>query len=468
MTETDRTRDYVELRLAVQNQTIRLYDRHMDFRIDDRTMRLSGKWMLLANGHWKQSGEPEKSGGTPRQVTPKEQIVEIPVERPMNTPITIQAKPVQSDKPAFGPTGLPLIDGKFAPPSESRMMKPNVIARLDPLQIRIKGQPLAETSYKDRVVVRWRIEGYGDNPNVPLERPVAAEISAKDIRVQLRSVRVQAIFAIRSPSVLDGDDRSIAETDWLAMPIQNGGQYEIRYDLEPKGVQLLQKEANVDAQKPSVAVALPESSGSSSKLAGSNPNLNQIKRTIHFTGPKVLQDFLPSEGCRIVTGNLVLTETNAWDEEKGQMPGAKAIYRAWFNSLESVSMKIKIVGSKDEMGFCVGPINGVLNHDDGKNYFRVGPKPPPRDGKASFELHVATRTPSALTPGRFHVIEVKRDGDRVTVRIDSVKHYETTAQLQGTICVYPRTGTMVLRELNVEGIIDTSQKVERLSHNNLY
>ena len=458
----------LELRLAVQNQTIRLYDRHMDFRIDDRTMRLSGKWMLLANGHWKQSGEPEKSGGTPRQVTPKEQIVEIPVERPMNTPITIQAKPVQSDKPAFGPTGLPLIDGKFAPPSESRMMKPNVIARLDPLQIRIKGQPLAETSYKDRVVVRWRIEGYGDNPNVPLERPVAAEISAKDIRVQLRSVRVQAIFAIRSPSVLDGDDRSIAETDWLAMPIQNGGQYEIRYDLEPKGVQLLQKEANVDAQKPSVAVALPESSGSSSKLAGSNPNLNQIKRTIHFTGPKVLQDFLPSEGCPNCHGESRFDR----NERMGRGEGTDARGKSHLSRMVQFTRKRK----HEDQNRRVERRDGLLRRADQrrseprrwKELLPSWTEAAPRDGKASFELHVATRTPSALTPGRFHVIEVKRDGDRVTVRIDSVKHYETTAQLQGTICVYPRTGTMVLRELNVEGIIDTSQKVERLSHNNLY
>jgi hypothetical protein len=160
----------------------------------------------------------------------------------------MEAKPVQSNKPALGPAGLPLIDGKFAPPGESRLMKPNVMARLDPLQIRINGQPLAETSYKDRVVVRWRIEGYGDNPNVPLERPVAAEISAKDIRVKLKSVRVQAIFAIRSLSVLEGDDRSIAETDWLEISIQNGSQYEICYDLDPKGVQLLQREKKADAE----------------------------------------------------------------------------------------------------------------------------------------------------------------------------------------------------------------------------
>ena len=83
----------------------------------------------------------------------------------------MEAKPVQPDKPVVGPSGLPLIDGKFAPPKESRLMKPNVIARLDPLQVRINGKPLVESSYKDRVVVRWRIEGYGDNPNVPLDAP---------------------------------------------------------------------------------------------------------------------------------------------------------------------------------------------------------------------------------------------------------------------------------------------------------
>jgi hypothetical protein len=174
--------------------------------------------------------------------------VEIPAAEPAKPVAKMEAKPVQSDKPALGPTGLPLIDGKFAPPSESRLTKPNVIARLDPLQIRINGKRLAETSYEDRVVVRWRIEGYGDNPNVPLERPVAAEISAKDIRVQLKSVRVQASFAVRSPSVLDGDARPFAETDWLEIPIRIGCQYDIYFDLGPKGVQLLQKEKKADAE----------------------------------------------------------------------------------------------------------------------------------------------------------------------------------------------------------------------------
>ncbi len=191
--------------------------------------------------------KPEKNDGGPRQPHSKERIAENPAAEPAKPVAKMEAKPVQSDKPALGPTGLPLIDGKFPPPSESRLMKPNVIARLDPLQIRINGQPLAETSYKDRVVVRWRIDVFGNNSEVPLERFAAHEISAKDLRGKLKMVRIQAMFAIR-PRRLDGDDRPIAETDWLELLVKKDCQYDIYFDLGPKGVQLLQKEAKVDAE----------------------------------------------------------------------------------------------------------------------------------------------------------------------------------------------------------------------------
>ena len=147
----------------------------------------------------------------------------------------------------LGPTGLPLIDGNFAPPSESRLMKPNVIARLDPLQIRINGQPLAETSYKDRVVVRGGSRATGTIRRFHSNDSPPTNIGEGSSR-QIEDVRIQAFFAVRSPSLLDEDARSFAETDWLELPVKNDCQYDIYFDLGPKGVQLLQKEAKVDAE----------------------------------------------------------------------------------------------------------------------------------------------------------------------------------------------------------------------------
>jgi hypothetical protein len=192
--------------------------------------------------------KPEENGGGPRPPSAKERSVGIPAADPAKPAAKMEPKPVPPGRPARGPTGLPLIGGKFAPPSETRLLKPNVAVRLEPLQIRIGGEPLAESPYKDRVIVRWRIEGYGDNPDVPLERPVAAEISAKDLRMKLKTVRIQATFAIRPPSVFDGSDRPVAETDWLELPVKNDCQYDIGFDLDPKGEQLLHKEVKADAE----------------------------------------------------------------------------------------------------------------------------------------------------------------------------------------------------------------------------
>jgi hypothetical protein len=184
-----------------------------------------------------------------------------------------------------------------------------------------------------------------------------------------------------------------------------------------------------------------------------------VVRRVRFTSSAALNAFVlkntDSGQWAVRDGHLIVSTTKPVGEPL-------TIYKTYFKSMSSVTVLAGLVPpQKCNLRLSVGPVNMILNWEgETKNFnvFRYGPK----------WTKETRSSPHALTPGRIHEVHLKQDGEKVSVLIDGVQHYVAEGRLAGTVTVYPMGSTVMVKEILVEGEVDSEKVVTEPSTDNIY
>ncbi len=175
---------------------------------------------------------------------------------------------------------------------------------------------------------------------------------------------------------------------------------------------------------------------------------------VQFSSPTDMKRFVLRKGSQVGVSNGLLG-----------IKGGCVTFGTYFKSISSATIIGGIVPpAKENFRASVGPVNMILNWEGAKkneNHFRYCTDRSPRN-----RSH-ATR-PYALTPGRFHAIQVRQEGKRIFVLIDGMAHFQTEGKLEGTVSIYPAGSQIVVKEIVIEGEPDLSREVTGPSLGNLY
>jgi hypothetical protein len=174
---------------------------------------------------------------------------------------------------------------------------------------------------------------------------------------------------------------------------------------------------------------------------------------ISLASPKAINQFVLAPG----PGKVWKTARGAL-HIRGDM--TYTICSTYFRSISSVTIVGGVVlPDRHNFRIAVGPVNAILNWEGAdQNHFRYGegvPRP-------------MTSHPSALIPGKVHSIEIRQDGDNVTVSVDGKPHFTTSGVLEGTVTLYSASSEIMIRELTVVGEPDLLKNVTGPSHKNLH
>ena len=176
---------------------------------------------------------------------------------------------------------------------------------------------------------------------------------------------------------------------------------------------------------------------------------------LQFKSPEDLKQFVMADGSQVGVRNGLLGIGKGY-----------VTFGTYFKSISSA----RIIGgiappAKRELRASVGQINMILNWDwanRDENHFRYC-----MNTSKGNRRHPTK--PYALTPGKFHEIQVKQEGGKVFVLIDGKPHFETQGTLEGTVSIYPGPRSqIVVKEIVIEGEPDLSRQVTGPSPDNLY
>lgn len=198
--------------------------------------------------------------------------------------------------------------------------------------------------------------------------------------------------------------------------------------------------------------ALPTLTGLPRDRAAKRLAAMATEMRLSLASPKAINQFFLAPG----PGKLWKTTRGAL-HIRGDM--TYTIFNTYFKSISSVTIVGGIVvPDRHNFRFSVGPVNAILNWEQGdQNHFRYGENSP----------RPKITQPSALVPGRAHTIEVRQDGDNVSVLVDGKQHFATPGSLEGTVTIYAASSEIMVRELIIVGEPDLLRNVTGPSHKNL-
>ena len=198
--------------------------------------------------------------------------------------------------------------------------------------------------------------------------------------------------------------------------------------------------------------ALPSLTGLARDRAAKRLAAVATEMRLSLASPKAINQFVLAPG----PGKLWKSTRGAL-HIRGDM--TYTIFNTYFKSISSVTIVGGIVvPDRHNFRFSVGPVNAILNWEQGdQNHFRYGENSP----------RPKITQPSALVPGRAHTIEVRQDGDNVSVLVDGKQHFTTQGSLEGTVTIYAASSEIMVRELIIVGEPDLLRNVTGPSHKNL-
>ncbi|MCY2929177.1 MAG: hypothetical protein NTV86_06715 [Planctomycetota bacterium] len=171
---------------------------------------------------------------------------------------------------------------------------------------------------------------------------------------------------------------------------------------------------------------------------------------VDCTSPRALQSFWTNDAkaWRVTNEGIV---------GQGQVSLYKPLltFNKYFSEISQVTIRGRIVPpAGTNFRFSVGGINAILNWESGSGnrYTNAGA--------------VTVQPERALTPGQWHTIVIEQKGPVATVSVDGKEIHRTTAQLAGTVTVYPMMSTIEVGSLKIIGRVDARRAVQGPSHAN--